>query len=293
MQATANTRCQEITVASLATPTVERRHNPKSDVLPSAHCISKRAAPPVSPVDSDKLTEAQAIARAQQGDKTMFEFLYRLHSPRAYALCLRMVGDVADAEDLTQEAFLLLFRKIHTFRGESAFSTWLHRLVVNLVLMRLRRKSLPAVSIEGPADHDKDSGGLSIDLGAPDLLMEGTLDRINLARCVKQLPVGYRTAFVLHDVQGYKHSEIGGILGCSVGGSKSQLHKARTRLRELLHELQRDKSREERVTAVEVRRSADSAAVAPRHDGDNLGNRDVELSGLSRRSKRRSRLAHS
>jgi RNA polymerase sigma-70 factor (ECF subfamily) len=264
MQATANARCQKIVVAPLATPTVKKRRNLKSDVLPSTGSIAKRTALPASPVDSDKLIEAQAIARAQQGDKAMFEFLYRLHSPRVFAVCLHMVGDVADAEDLTQEAFLLLFRKIHTFRGESAFSTWLHRLVVNLVLMRLRRKSLPEVSIEGPADPNKDSIALSIDLGAPDLLMEGTLDRINLARCIEQLPVGYRTAFVLHDVQGYKHSEIGGILGCSAGGSKSQLHKARTRLRELLHELQRGKSREERVGAVEVRRSADSAVFAPR-----------------------------
>ena len=264
MQATANVKCRKIAVASLATPTIEKRRNPKSDVLPGTHCIATRAVPPASPVNSDKLIEAQAITRAQQGDKAMFEFLYRLHSPRVFAVCLHMVGDVADAEDLTQEAFLLLFRKIHTFRGESAFSTWLHRLVVNLVLMRLRRKSLPEVSIEGPADPNKDSSALSIDLGAPDLLMEGTLDRINLTRCIEQLPVGYRTAFVLHDVQGYKHSEIGGILGCSAGGSKSQLHKARTRLRELLHELQRGKSREERVGAVEVRRSADSAVFAPR-----------------------------
>jgi RNA polymerase sigma-70 factor (ECF subfamily) len=264
MQATANARCRKIVVAPLATPTVEKRRNLKSDALPNTECISKRAAPRASRVASDKLIEAEAIARAQQGDKAMFEFLYRLHSPRVYALCLRMVGDVADAEDLTQEAFLLLFRKIHTFRGESAFSTWLHRLVVNLVLMRIRRKPLPAISIEGPADPGKDSGTLSIDPGAPDLLMEGTLDRINLARCIEQLPAGCRTSFVLHDVQGYKHSEIAAILGCSVGSSKSQLHKARARLRELLHELQRGEAREERVAAVEVTRSTDSAVFAPR-----------------------------
>jgi RNA polymerase sigma-70 factor (ECF subfamily) len=130
--------------------------------------------------------------------------------------------------------------------------------------MRIRRKPLPAVSIEGPADPDKDSGTLRIDPGAPDLLMEGTLDRINLARCIEQLPAGYRTVFVLHDVQGYKHGEIAAILGCSVGGSKSQLHKARARLRELLHELQRGKAREERVAAVEVTRSTDFVVFAPR-----------------------------
>jgi RNA polymerase sigma-70 factor, ECF subfamily len=192
--------------------------------------------------------EAEAIERAQRGDKAMFEFLYRLHSGRVYAVFLHMVGDTAEAEDLTQEVFLHVFRKIHTFRGESAFSTWLYRLAVNCVLMHLRKKLLPAVSIEGPADPEKESGPLNIDPGAPNLLMEGTLERINLARCIEQLPVGYRIAFILHDVQGFKHSEIAGIVGCSVGASKSQLHKARLRLRELLHELQRGKARDLRFT---------------------------------------------
>ena len=92
------------------------------------------------PAEPVAWTEAEAIRRAQAGDSTAFEFLYQLHSRRVYALCLRMVGNPADAEDLMQEAFLQLFRKIGTFRGESAFSTWLHRLTVNLVLMRLRKK---------------------------------------------------------------------------------------------------------------------------------------------------------
>jgi RNA polymerase sigma-70 factor (ECF subfamily) len=103
-------------------------------------------------VASDRLSEAEVIQRAREGDRTAFEFLYRLHSGRVYAVCLRMVAEPTEAEDLTQEVFLLLFRKIHTFRGESAFSTWLHRLAVNLVLMRLRKKSLPTVSIEAAPD---------------------------------------------------------------------------------------------------------------------------------------------
>lgn len=263
MQATANARYQEIVVASLANPTLEKRRNPNSDVFRSAKRISKRPAPPASPVAADKLTEAEAIRRAQNGDQAMFEYLYRQHCQRVYAVCLRMVRDAADAEDLTQEAFLVVFRKIRTFRGESAFSTWLHRLAVNLVLMRLRKKSLPTLPIEAPADPETGSGSLSIDPGAPDLLIEGTLDRINLQRCIEQLPAGYRAVFIFHDVQGYKHREIAGILGCSVGGSKSQLHKARTRLRELLHELQRGQAREERAAAAEVTRSTDSAVFAP------------------------------
>jgi RNA polymerase sigma-70 factor (ECF subfamily) len=153
-----------------------------------------------------------------------------------YALCLRMLRDPIEAEDLVQDVFVLLFRKIHTFRGESAFSTWLHRLAVNLVLMRLRKKSPPTVSIEVTADLDDESSSPSIDIGAPDLLLEGSVDRVSLERCIGQLPAGYRAIFVLHDIQGYQHNEIAEIVGRSVGDSKSQLHKARMRLRELLHE---------------------------------------------------------
>jgi RNA polymerase sigma-70 factor (ECF subfamily) len=160
-----------------------------------------------------------------------------------------MVGNTTEAEDLTQEAFLLLFRKIHTFRGESAFSTWLHRLVVNTVLMHLRKKSLPAVSMEtGPAP-DGEATSSSVEIATSDLLLEGSIDRINLGRCVAQLPAGSRAIFVLHDFQGYQHREIAEMLGRSEGVSKSQLHRARKRLRELLHEIQREKYREKRVAA--------------------------------------------
>jgi RNA polymerase sigma-70 factor (ECF subfamily) len=249
MPVIANARCTKMVVGSLARPTVKKRHSPVSDRRSSAEYISKRAAPPVSSVASDRLSEAEVIQRAREGDRTAFEYLYRLHSGRVYAVCLRMVADPTEAEDLTQEVFLLLFRKIHTFRGESAFSTWLHRLAVNLVLMRLRKKSLPTVSIEAAPDPNDENGWPSIDIGAPDLLLEGSIDRINLARCIAQLPLGYRTMFVLHDIQGYEHHEIAKILGRSVGDSKSQLHKARARLRELLHELRREKTREERLAA--------------------------------------------
>ena len=253
MQATANARCRKIVVGSLARPTVEKRRSLNWDARPSMECISKKAAPPVSTIASDKLSEAEAVQRARNGDRSVFEYLYRLHSRRVYALCLHMVGNTADAEDLTQEAFLLLLRKIHTFRGESAFSTWLHRLAVNLVLMRLRKKSPPIVPIEATPDPDDETASPSIAIGAPDLLLEGSIDRINLARCIAQLPVGYRTIFVLHDIQGYEHREIAEIMGRSVGDSKSQLHRARTRLREQLHELQRDKARDERLAAAKMR----------------------------------------
>jgi RNA polymerase sigma-70 factor, ECF subfamily len=252
--ANADARFRKIVIGSLARPTVEKRRSLNWETRSDTECISKKAAPPVSSVPSGRLSEAEAIERAREGDRTAFECLYRLHSRRVYAVCLRMLADPTEAEDLTQEAFLLLFRKIHTFRGESAFSTWLHRLVVNLVLMHLRKKSPPIVSIEATPDPDDDTSP-NIDMGGPDLLLEGSIDRINLERCIGQLPAGYRTMFVLHDVQGYEHREIAEMLGRSVGDSKSQLHKARTRLRELLHEVQREKAREERLAAVKMGRN--------------------------------------
>ena len=119
------------------------------------------------------MTEAEAIRLAQAGDAAAFDFLYHLHSRRVYALCLRMVNNPSDAEDLMQEAFLQLFRKIGTFRGESAFSTWLHRMTVNVVLMRLRKKSLPVASLEETTDPDDETGGPRKDIGAPDMRLSG------------------------------------------------------------------------------------------------------------------------
>jgi RNA polymerase sigma-70 factor, ECF subfamily len=187
---------------------VEKRRGQSSDARPTTECISKKTAPPVSTITSDKLSEAEAIQRAREGDRAAFEYLYRSHSRRVYALCLRMLGNTAEAEDLTQEIFLLLFRKIHTFRGESAFSTCLYRLAVNLVLMRLRKKSPPTVSIEANPGPDDETNSPRIDIGAPDLLLEGLIDRINLEQCIERLSVGYRTIFVLHDIQGYERREI-------------------------------------------------------------------------------------
>jgi RNA polymerase sigma-70 factor (ECF subfamily) len=163
-----------------------------------------------------------------------------------------MVGNTAEAEDLSQEAFLQLFRKISTFRGESAFSTWLHRLAVNVVLMKLRRKSGTEASLEEITEPDDESGGPRRDFGGPDLRLSGSIDRLNLQKAVDQLPPGYKAVFVLHDVQGYEHNEIAGIMDCSIGNSKSQLHKARMRLRELLHEELRSKAREDRKAAERV-----------------------------------------
>jgi RNA polymerase sigma-70 factor, ECF subfamily len=186
-------------------------------------------ATPAPPSSSD----ADILAKAQAGDHHAFAYLYSLHKRRIYSLCLRMVGNVAEAEDLTQEAFLQLHRKIATFRGDSAFSTWLHRLSINVVLMHLRKKGLPLMSLDEAMEPSFDDGpGRSF--GAPDLSLAGSIDRLALERAVGALPAGYRLIFVLHDVEGFEHNEIAAMLDCSVGNSKSQLHKARLKLRDAL-----------------------------------------------------------
>jgi len=182
------------------------------------------------------VSETQLVARAQQGDERAFAALFEMHKRRVYSLCLRMTGNTAEAEDLTQEAFLQLFRKISTFRGESAFSTWLHRLAVNVVLMHLRKKGLQQVSLE-QVDASQEEP-VKRDYGDNDRRLMGSIDRISLSRAIAELPPGYRTVFVLHDVEGYEHNEIAEIMKCSVGNSKSQLHKARMRLRDWLRQNQ-------------------------------------------------------
>ena len=159
---------------------------------------------------------------------------------------MRITGDATEAEDLAQEAFLQLFRKIATFRGESAFSTWLHRLVVNVVLMHLRKKGLQQVPLE-EADSWQDDA-IKREYGDDDPRLLGAVDRLALKRAIEQLPPGYRSVFVLHDVEGYEHNEIAQIMNCSVGNSKSQLHKARLKLREALR---RDRFAAEAQTAAD------------------------------------------
>jgi RNA polymerase sigma-70 factor (ECF subfamily) len=189
----------------------------------------KRLAPDASAAND----QADMIARAQAGDTHAFAMLYSIHKKHIYSLCLRIVGNVAEAEDLTQEAFLQFHRRISTFRGESALSTWLHRLAVNVVLMHLRKKGLQLTSLDEIMNPDPAQGpGRSF--GAPDRILSGTIDRLELQRAIGELPPGYRLVFVLHDIEGYEHNEIATMLGCSIGNCKSQLHKARLKLRDAL-----------------------------------------------------------
>jgi RNA polymerase sigma-70 factor (ECF subfamily) len=176
---------------------------------------------------------AELLELAQAGDHVAFAQIYSLHKRRIYSLCLRMLGNPAEAEDLTQEAFLQLHRKIATFRGESAFSTWLHRLAINVVLMRLRKKGLQLISLdEAMEPTTEERPGRSF--GTDDLRLTGAIDRLALQRAIGDLPAGYRLIFMLHDIEGYEHNEIAEMLDCSIGNSKSQLHKARLKLRDAL-----------------------------------------------------------
>jgi RNA polymerase sigma-70 factor (ECF subfamily) len=178
-------------------------------------------------------SERSLVQRAQCGDEQAFATLFQLHKKRVYSVCLQMTKDVADAEDLTQEAFMQVFRSIDSFRGDSAFSTWLYRVAVNTVLMKLRRrKSPPVLSLDEPVSSDSPS--LKREVGKEDLSLCGAIDRIALRRAIEELPGGCRQIFDLHEVEGYQHHEIAELLQCSIGNSKSQLHKAKMKMRDLL-----------------------------------------------------------
>ena len=169
------------------------------------------------------------VQLAAAGDVAAFEEVYRTYHRRVYAQCLRMTRSVAEAEDLTQEVFIQLYRKLKTFRGESLFTTWLHRLTTNAVLMHFRKVAAR------PEQATDDTETLNAFAGAtPSHNSNSLIDRIALDKAIRQLSPGYRAVFVLHDIEGYEHQQISKMLGCAVGTSKSQLHKARMKLRRLL-----------------------------------------------------------
>ena len=166
---------------------------------------------------------------AARGDAAAFEELYRLYHRRVYTLCLRMTQNEAEAEDITQDVFIVLLHKAGDYRAEASFTTWLHRMTVNQVLMHFRRKKAKR---EEQAEDDAEESDAP--RGASGTRPAQLVDRITLEDALARLPPGYRAAFVLHDIEGYEHEEVARLLGCAVGTSKSQLHKARTKLRKLL-----------------------------------------------------------
>jgi RNA polymerase sigma-70 factor (ECF subfamily) len=177
-----------------------------------------------------KHSAGDILTRAQAGDHDAFSELYLRHKKRVFSICMRMVHDSSLAEDLTQETFIQLHRKLATFRGDSAFTTWLHRMTVNIALMHLRKPVLPVVSLDHlmtaiPEEH------VGRNFGTCDRRQTGVVDRVAIDRAVATLAPGYRDVFLLHDVHGFEHSEIASMQDCTLGNSKSQLHKARRALR--------------------------------------------------------------
>ncbi len=205
--------------------------------FPLPHDLGPVAAPPevhmttlghTWPSPPPPLPKSPGAALIQE-----FDALYHKYERRVYRQCYRMLGNREDAEDVAQEVFLQLFRKAHTFRGEASFSTWLHRLTVNTVLMQLRRHRRlrdAVTSLDAPGTENGASDILTMvsALRAP---ATTTLDKVCLDVAIAELPCGYREIFLLHDLEGYRHDEIAKLLGISEGTSKSQLHKARLRLR--------------------------------------------------------------
>lgn len=173
------------------------------------------------------MTIDRNVQLAAAGDMAAFEEIYRTYHRRVYAHCLRMTRSVAEAEDLTQEVFIQLYRKLGTFRGDSLFTTWLHRLTTNAVLMHFRK-------VAARPDRTSDDEEALNDFSGGTLNNGSLIDRIALDEAIRQLSPGYRAVFILHDVEGYEHHQISKMLGCAVGTSKSQLHKARMKLRRLL-----------------------------------------------------------
>ncbi|HEY0375775.1 MAG TPA: sigma-70 family RNA polymerase sigma factor [Pyrinomonadaceae bacterium] len=185
----------------------------------------------VAEIEKPEANDYELAQRSAAGDLAAFEELYRRHFRRVFAIALRMTASPEEAEDLAQETFIQLFKKIGSFRGDSAFTTWLHRMTVNQVLMHFRRrKSRPEYTTE------EGETPVQIVQGTENQNRMPVVDRIVLEDAIAKLPLGYRSVFVLHDVEGYEHNEVGKMLGISEGTSKSQLHKARLKLRGLIRQ---------------------------------------------------------
>jgi len=177
-------------------------------------------------------SDAHMVRSAQEGNVEAFIELFNTNRAKIYALCLRMTSSTVESEDLTQEAFLRAFRKLESFRGDSALSTWLYRVAINTVLMHFRTQGRRRRSMDRSVSTETDS--LERECGSLDKGLDSSVDRIALSRAMEQLPEGCRTIFTLHEIEGFGHHEIARIQSCTVGNSKSQLHRAKTKLRELL-----------------------------------------------------------
>ncbi len=192
---------------------------------------SKVTAHPSAGAAPGRSAELDLVDRCRKGELGAFEELYRAHSGRLFSLAVRMLGNPADAEDQLQEIFLSAHRKLESFRGESALGTWLYRLAMNQILDHVRSRAART----GQLTDGLDDATVLADAGGH-RLADRAIDRIDLERALAELPEGCRAAFVLHDVEGLEHREVSEVLGIAEGTSKSQVHKARLRLRGLLRQ---------------------------------------------------------
>ncbi len=181
-----------------------------------------------------RVSNEEAESRRSRIQTSDFGELYNTYHRRVFSWCLRIVRNADDAEDLTQDTFLHLFRKIGTFRGESAFSTWLYRMTTNIALMRLRRKIPTQISLDDISENDQNTSRPHHEIQAYDRALSSSILRADLDRALNKVPRGFRKALFLHDGEQFTHEEIAALTGCAVGTSKSQLHKARMRVRQLL-----------------------------------------------------------
>ncbi len=210
--------------------------------LMASVCKEQPAAPRATPggdapskvtgvgADETRVADVAVVEGCRQGDPHAFEAFYRRHAGRIYGLVCRMIGNPADGEDLLQDIFLQAYRKLEAFKGDATLATWLYRLAVNRCLDYLRSKTGRLIRLTDPLDPDDEPAAAPGWGGGAGL----AVTRIDLERAIAQLPPGYRAAFLLHDVEGFEHHEVASILGVADGTSKSQVHKARLRLRAIL-----------------------------------------------------------
>jgi RNA polymerase sigma-70 factor (ECF subfamily) len=206
------------------------------------------------------MSETEAVEGAKQGDGECFQALYARNKSRVYSLCLRMVGNVETAEDLTQEAFFQLYRKIATLHDDSTFHLWFQRLTINVVLMHKRRNEPTMISLDQSLEDENKK-----EFAGHDQILDGSIDRVVLERAIENLAPGYRVVFVLHDVEGYEHNEIAKMMGCCVGNSKSQIHKARLKLRDVVDSARAENARQMEINVkrhLALAKKRDEMAVA-------------------------------
>ena len=209
----------------VAPPEAESQHEPPTGLPADALGRKVDATEPIT------AGLAADVALAAAGDRHAFERVYRAHVDRVYSVCVRMTADRAMAEELTQDTFVRAWDKLALFRGESSFGTWLHRLAVNVVLNARKAEGRLRRHVPASTDAREDEPGIQV----ATTLTFAPGEWMDIEQAIARLPKGARRVFVLHDVEGYRHEEIGEMLGITAGGSKAQLHRARMLLREALN----------------------------------------------------------